>query len=121
MDEYSDEKKESNYQFLLDAIEHVECGYRITEDWIQEHSEKILFYREFWPDLSRVNPEIRDHRFRAWAVEVETLLSSLCRDIKKYRTFPVGDYHQFNLCAKRMTESFNNDDDFVELMSMLKF
>ena len=121
MEEYSTEEKLSNYQFLIDAIRHVEQGKRITEDWMQEHSEKILFYRDFWPDLSLVNPDIKDHRFRAWAVEVETLLSTMCRDIKTYRSFSVSDYHRFNMCVRRMSDTFTEDEDVVELMSMLKF
>jgi hypothetical protein len=119
--ELTAEEKESNYEFLINAIQHVERGRRITEDWIHEQSKRILYYRDFWPDLSRVNPDITDHRFRSWAVEVETLLTSLCSDIKKYRTFPVGDYHRFNMCVKRMSETFETDDDFVKLMSMMKF
>jgi hypothetical protein len=119
--EYSADEKKSHYDFLIDAIRYVERGDRITEDWMEEHKKKILAYRDFWPDMSRLNPEISNHHFRAWAVEVETLLVSLCNDIYTYKTFSVPDYHRFNQCVRRMADTFAEDDDFVGMLRDLKF
>lgn len=118
---YSTEEKQSNYEFLMNAIRHVERGDRITEDWMEEHKDRILLYRGFWPDMSRLNPDIKDHNFRACAVEVETLLESLCGDIRTYKTFSVPDYHRFNLSMRRMAQTFAEDEDFTDMMSNLKF
>jgi hypothetical protein len=119
--DYSDEEKRSNYEFLMNAIRHIERQERITEDWMEEHKDRILVYRDFWPDLSRLNPDVSEYKFRAWAVEVETLLSSLCEDIRVYKTFSVPDYHRFNLCMHRMADTLADDSDFADMMSMLKF
>lgn len=119
--DYSDEDKQTNYEFMIDAIRHVEKGMRITEDWMEEHKDRILVYRDFWPDMSRLNPDVKDHRFRSWAVEVEVLLQSLCMDIKTYKTFFVPDYHRFNMSMRRMAEMLVEDSDFADMMSMLKF
>ena len=119
--DYSDEEKRSNYEFLIDAIRHVEKGMRITEDWMEEHKNRILVYRDFWPDMSRLNSDVSEYKFRAWAVEVETLLQILCHDIHTYKTFSVGDYHQLNLSMRRMADTLADDSDFADMMSMLKF
>ena len=118
---YSTEEKQSNYEFLMNAIRHVERGDRITEDWMEEQKDRILLYRGFWPDMSRLNPDVKDYNFRTWAVEVETLLESLCSDIRTYKTFSVPDYHRFNIGMRRMAQTFAEDEDFTDMMSNLKF
>jgi len=119
--EYSPEEKQTNYEFMTEAIRHVERGERITEDWMEEHKDRILLYREFWPDISRLNPDVKEHNFRSWAVEVETLLQGLCSDIKTYKTFSVPDYHRLNMCLRRMADMLVEDSDFADMMSNLKF
>ena len=120
METYTDNQKVSNYFFLLEAIRHVQNGRRITEDWMEEQKCRILLYREFWPDLSALNPELSDYNFRAYAAESESLLSGLCDEIREFKTFTVQTYHTLNTCLFRMSEMFDEDNEIADLLSSVK-
>ena len=108
--EYSDDAKFANYVFLIGAIRYVEQGRRITEDWMEVHKKRILTYRDFWVDMSRLNPDLPDARFRTAAVECETYLGILYDEILSTKTFSVDIYHQLNLSMRKMMESMFEDD-----------
>jgi hypothetical protein len=118
--EYSDDEMHQNYLFLQEAIRHVQSGQRITEDWMEEHKERILLYRDFWHNISLLNPDIKERRFRSLAVEAETLITLLTEEIYYTKTFSVETYHTFNMCMSKMTDAFLDDDDFAEMFSAAK-
>lgn len=117
MEVYNDEEKQANYMFLQSAIQHVQQGKRITEDWMEEQKEMILIYRDFWPDMTCLNPDIRDFRFRAQAVEAETLLTLLYEEICETNTFSVDTYHVFNMCVDKMADTFCEDEDVSNMFA----
>ena len=117
MEVYNDEEKQANYMFLQAAIQHVQQGKRITEDWMEEQKEMILIYRDFWPDMTCLNPDIRDFRFRAQAVEAETLLTLLYEEICETSTFSVDTYHVFNMCVDKMADMFLEDEDVSKMFA----
>ena len=118
--EYSDYEMHENYLFLQQAITHVQSGKRITEDWMEEQKERILMYRDFWYDMSKLNPDITERRFRMLAIEAETLLTLLSEEIHYTKTFSVETYHTFNTCISKMTEVFLEDDDLASMFSGAK-
>jgi hypothetical protein len=115
--EYSDGERYTNYKFLENTIRHVRNQERITEDWMEDHKSRIVKYREFWHDMSRLNPEIKEYWFRALAVEAETLLTLLYEEILETKTFTVESYHAFNECVYKMAQTFLEEEDLAEMFS----
>jgi hypothetical protein len=119
-DEYTEEDRKANYMFLKDAIHHIQMGKRITEDWMEEHKARILTYRNFWLDMSILNSDNQGHRFRASAIEAETLLTLLYEEILETKTFTVDTYHAFNMAICRMADELGDDSDISDLFSAVK-
>lgn len=115
--EYSDDERYTNYKFLENTIRHVRNQERITEDWMEEHKARIIAYREFWHDMTRLNPEIKEYWFRALAVEAETLLTLLYEEILETKTFLVETYHAFNECVYKMAQTFVDENDLADMFS----
>ena len=115
--EYSDDERYTNYKFLENTIRHVRNQERITEDWMEEHKARIIAYREFWHDMTRLNPEIKEYWFRALAVEAETLLTLLYEEILETKSFTVEAYHAFNECVYKMAQTFVDENDLADMFS----
>jgi hypothetical protein len=108
-----------NYLRLLQTIQSLESGVRLTEDWYCEHTDHILKYREVFPDFGRINEEIEDSEFRRKAVETETILSNLVNEIKSRGTFTVKMYLLLNKHMKDLTDIILGEDELLEMLGKM--
>lgn len=90
--EPSDAVKQANYNKIVEAINFILSGGRITEDWMEEHKTRILMYREWIPDYNLIDPEIENEEFRKKAYETEVLMRNLVEAIVRTKTFNVKFY-----------------------------
>lgn len=94
MVELTDDEKYANYCRLLETIEFIEKGSRVTEDWMEEHKNHIQTIRQrFAEGFQNINLEIKDKEFRKLANETETIINSLMVSIQYDKTFKVGHYY----------------------------
>lgn len=121
-DELTDEEKYSNYCRLVETIQFIESGGRITEDWMERHKELIYIYRDAFPNsFQTMNPEIKDKEFRTIANESDVLMNSLLTSIQYERTFKVGHYHMLLRRMLRMLEIvYEYHDDGDELSNFMR-
>ena len=83
----------SNYNRILETIiEITSQGFRLTEDWMEEHKKLIMVYRDWIPDYNLIDPEIENEDFRKKAYETEVLMRNLVEAIVKTKTFNVKFY-----------------------------
>jgi hypothetical protein len=96
IEELTDDQKYNNYCRLLNAVNYIEEGQRITEDWMEEQKNIIHQIKSaFQSGFRNINPEIKDKEFRNLAVQAETLSNSLYNSVEYDKTFKVGHYHLF--------------------------
>lgn len=108
-----------NYLRVLETIQTLESGARLTEDWYQEHAEHILKYREVFPNIQKINQDVEDGDFRKKAAEAETLLSNLVNEIKIRKTFAVKTYLLLNKRMKDLTEIIHGEDELLEMLGKM--
>lgn len=94
MEDLSDETKFANYCRLLETIEYIESGGRITEDWMESQKEHIQTIARFFVDgFQDLNPEIENKEFRTITREADVIMNSLLTSIHYDKTFKVGHYN----------------------------
>lgn len=108
-----------NYLRVLETIQTLESGARLTEDWYQEHAEHILKYREVFPNIQKINQDVEDIQFRKKAAEAETLLSNLVNEIKIRKTFTIKTYLMLNNRMKELTEIIHGEDELLEMLGKM--
>lgn len=118
----TDEEKYTNYCRLVETIQFIESGGRITEDWMEHHKELIQIYRDAFPNsFQTLNPEIKDKEFRTLANESDVLMNSLLTSIQYEKTFKVGHYHMLLRRMLRMLEIvYEYYDDGDELSNFMR-
>jgi len=109
-----------NYLRLLNTVETLETGVRLSEDWYEEHKTHILKYRDVFMDFSRVNEEIEDEVFRRKAAETETILSSLVHEIITRGIFTVKMYLLLNKHMKALCEFIHGEDELLEMLGRMR-
>jgi hypothetical protein len=121
-EELTDTQKYSNYCRLLETIQFIESGGRITEDWMEHHKDVIHEYHNAFPDSFReLNQEIKDREFRTLAEQADVLMNSLLTTIRYERTFKVGHYHLLLQRLQRMLEIvIDYYDEGDELSAFMK-
>jgi len=118
-EKYTDDEKYSNYNHVIDVIKHIKTGQRITEDWMQAEIGWIRTIRDFYSDMSRLNPEIVDKRWRAMAEECELVLSELIWEINETGNFPIALCLRLHENIKKMFDFQLTDDEIEMLMSRM--
>lgn len=109
-----------NYLRLLNTVETLETGVRLSEDWYEEHKTHILKYRDVFMDFSTVNQEIHDESFRKKAIETETILSSLVHEVKTRGIFTVKMYLLLNKHMKALCEFIHGEDELLEMLGRMR-
>ena len=112
---YSEDEKANNFRKVLDTIQYIRNGGRITEDWMTEHKRVILYYRDFFGDFNLMNPECKNRRFRMLAEDTELVLNHLVSEIHETGYFSVDMYLKLNSNLKRMMEVFYDMDDLCDM------
>ena len=125
-EELSDTQKYSNYCRLLETIQFIENGGRITEDWM-EHNKHVIheYHNAFSDGFRELNLEIKDKEFRTLAEQADVLMNSLLTTIQYEKTFKVGHYHlllqRLQRMAKIVIEYHDEGDElsaFMQTMSL---
>lgn len=117
--EYTDNQKESHYVRIVSAIRDIRNGVRVTEDWIFEQMTFVKKCRHFYPDISKLNPEITNPRWRTMAENCEMILSQLVYEIDETAFFSVQLYLAFCEHIKKMFEMILTEDELADLMSVM--
>lgn len=113
------EEKQNNFAKILSTTQYLDDGGRITEDWMEEHKNLILQYREWIPNYGMINQEIEDPVFRKCCTDAEILMSHLHHSIRSKKTFDVKMYHIFMRQMKQIVETVFTDDEMADLLSMM--
>lgn len=118
----TDDEKYTNYCRLVETVQFIEGGGRITEDWMEYHKELIQIYRDAFPNsFQTLNPEIKDKEFRTLAGESDVLMNNLLTSIQYEKTFKVGHYHMLLRRLLRMLEIvYEYHDDGDELSNFMR-
>jgi hypothetical protein len=124
MDEdLTEDQKYSNYCRLVETIQFIEGGGRITEDWMEHHKGVIKAYDEaFSEGFHMINLEIQSKEFRTLAQQADVIMKSLITSIQYEKTFKVGHYHLLLQRLFHMVQIVNAyyDDTGDELSSFMK-
>lgn len=105
-----------NYLRLLQTIETIESGARLTEDWYEEHREHIQKYREVFPNFHKINEDIHNTEFRTKAIEAEVLLSNLVNELQVRNIFTVRTYLILNKRLKDLCEFIWGEDELLDML-----
>ncbi len=108
-----------NYLRILTAIQKIESGSRLTEDWFEEHKQHIFKYREVFPNFRKVNEDVHDPDFRKKAEETETILSNLINEIQTRNIFTPRMYLLLNKRLKELCELIWGEDELLEMMGKM--
>jgi len=105
------DEKEKNYFRIVNTIEFLKNDGRISEDWMEEHKQVILLYRDMFADWNMVNEDVHDTKFRKWAYTVEVLLRFLTKEIKVYKRFNKKIYLELNENLLSMINFLCSEDE----------
>ena len=115
---FTDHQKFEHYQDLSRAINTI-VTQRITEDWMEEHKQKIRLYRDYFFDLSLINAEVKDKTFRRVAWEAELMLKHLDEEVTRDKTFTTRLYLSLNQHLVYIVEYFLEKDELEEILSRM--
>jgi hypothetical protein len=108
-----------NYLRLISVIQLIESGARVTEDWVEEHKQHILKYRDAFPNFRKVNEEMDDSDFRRKADETEVILSNLVHEVITRKTFTVKLYLLLNKRMKELCEIIWGEDELSDMLGRM--
>ncbi len=108
-----------NYLRLITAIQTIESGARLTEDWFEEHKYHILKYRDVFPNFREVNEDMQGQDFRKKADEAEILLSNLVNEIMNRSLFNVKVYLLLNKRMKELCELIWGETELLEMLGRM--
>jgi hypothetical protein len=117
--DFTDDEKTDNYCRIVSVIKDVRSNVRITEDWMHDQMTFIKTCREFFPDMSKLNTEVVDRRWRAMAENCELILSQLIFEIRETRSFSLPLYRSFCENVKNMFEMIMTPDELAAMMSSM--
>lgn len=115
----TDDQRVNNFAKIMTTNQYLDDGGAITDEWMAEHKQLILQYREWISDYSIVNDEIEEISFRKCCSETEILLSQLCHSIWSSGTFNVKIYHIFMRRMKQILDTIYTEDELSELLGGL--
>jgi hypothetical protein len=108
-----------NFRKIMGTVEFLNRKDIISQDWVDEHKELILKYRQWIPDYSIVNDEVEDATFRKRCADMETLIRHLCNTINATGKFDLRIYHIFMKNMKAILEYLFAEDILEDAMNML--
>ena len=116
---FTDEQKNQNWLHVFNAIQFLEKGGRITEDWMEEQKYHILKWRDWIPNFSTINSEVEESEFRLKCEYTENIMQKLVMMIKETKTFDTNAY----LCLLKgidyIRASVTTVDDISEWLEMM--
>lgn len=118
MDMYSSPYE--NYHRVVQTIQTLESGARLTEDWYEEHKKHILKYRDVFPNFRNINEDIEDIEFRKKADETETILSNLVHEVNTFKTFNLKIYLLLNKRLKDLCELIWGEQELLDMLSQMR-
>jgi hypothetical protein len=122
MEDLTDDQKFANYCRLVETIEYIESGGRITEDWMECQKTHIHTIASFFTEgFQNLNPEIKTQEFRKIAKEVDVIMNNLLSSIHYEKTFKVGHYNillnKILIMFKLSHEFHEKEDELSEFMN----
>jgi hypothetical protein len=113
----ANEQKYKNYEDMVNTIKFLEHGGDLTQDWIQEHKERILKYRSWIPNFANLHSEIESEEFRVKCWETEVVIQQLCNTINE--AFNVDLYLNLITNMKYICDSVFTDKELEELFVLM--
>lgn len=114
-DALPDAQRHKNYENIVDTIEHIEAGEKITEDWIYEQKSVLNQWREWIPDFSVVNQEQQNKEFRQTCKQAETLMRYILA-----AGFNIKSYLQLLQHMKKIIDMIEADNELNEILEKLR-
>jgi len=111
------EEERSNYDMIMEAIAVLDDenhGF-VTSEWVAEHRDFFQMIRDEFPDLSDVNPEIRDMAFRNKAARAEVC----ARKLESSNYFDVETYCRLCKLCYELYEVCEDEDGLVNMFGKL--
>lgn len=110
----------NNYKEIVETINYIKSQeFRLTEDWLEEHKERIMKYRDWFPSYNLIDPEVEDETFRRKCQETETLMAQLADCVKRQAVFSIKFYLILLEHIKWLIDQEEQDDQMVEMMASL--
>ena len=119
-EQISDAQRHQNYLELLKAIEYLENGGRVTEDWTEDSKQYIRKWRQWIPDFNVVNDEREDEEFRKVCSETETIMKYLHGTVDRTGYVDPKLYLLLLQHMKKILDMLESDEEFAELLSSMK-
>lgn len=90
---------EDNYKILESGILFYKTSMPITEEFLEDAKAFILRFADTFNDLSEVNDNVKDYRFRELMVESEEILGYLWNEINDSDMLNTKMFYEF--CRKQ--------------------
>lgn len=116
---FSDSEKYKNYLEIVEAINYIENGSPVTEDWMEESILIVCKWRSWIPDFNVVNLDRQDKAFRDAARNVENALTFLCKEIAASKWLDVNMYVVLLTSLKDVCNMTFEEDELDNLMKMM--
>ncbi len=115
------EQKHRNYKELVDTLDYIEAGGRITEDFMYECKWLIIKWRDWIPNFRVMNEDNETKSFRDMCNHLEDLMTELYRTVMTTNTFDMKIFRIYLRHMKKMCDTTFEDDDFMDMLNSMKF
>lgn len=116
----SEAQRIKNYQIIVETINYIQSSeFRLTEDWLEEQKQRILYYREWFGNYAMIDPEVEDETFRRKCRETETLMAQLTDCVMRRAVFSIKFYLILLEHMKWLVDQEDQDEMMVDMMASL--
>lgn len=115
---YSEQETVENFLHLQMAVDHMEKGNPINEEWIQEQKDFIMqVHDHFGSDFTVSHAEIQATEFRNAMKELTLLINHLMDEITDLDSITIPVYRKFCKLMMYVIDYHIETDELADLMS----
>lgn len=117
----TDEQKHRNYKEIVETLDYIEAGGRITEDFLCECKWMIIKWRDWIPNFRVINEDNETTVFRQMCANLEDLMTELYRATMMKNDLDLKLFTIFLRNMKRMCDTTFEDDDLTDMLNSMNF
>jgi hypothetical protein len=94
-----------SYNRLRETAAYIVCNYdNLSSEWALTEVRMILSFKDFYPNLGSMFPQITDIKMRRILIYTDNALDMLVRQVQSFWGFDIDVYYKFTIMMKTIID-----------------